>query len=308
MAEVALRKSGTEAGNAGMPIHMADIGSDNFEQEFTLSLMETEEDTLGRIEAALERIDEGNFGRCVQCDGADPQGAAQRDSLHARLHQVRRGAGKRPLAARPCNRRRRPCRRRGRSMLGVPRSRYALFAAIAAVGFGRRSGDQGLDLFLARAPRRETCTGCGRGTPDSNSVGTKARWAAWGRGTPGCSPTLSIVAGCAIPLWLFYWGAARDLWLTAGARIRNGWTLGESLRSARAPRSSLAGTRHRRRPARACGARLDSRPVERPIAVAEFQHRRFVVGGRRGGLGAARDADADLGGRQLPMWRATSTR
>ena len=69
MAEVALRKSGTEAGNAGMPIHMAELGSDNFEQEFTLSLMETEEDTLGRIDAALERIDEGSFGRCVQCDG-----------------------------------------------------------------------------------------------------------------------------------------------------------------------------------------------------------------------------------------------
>jgi DnaK suppressor protein len=70
MAEIALRKSGTEAGNAGMPIHMAELGSDNFEQEFTLSLMETEEDTLGRIEAALERIDDGNFGRCVQCDSA----------------------------------------------------------------------------------------------------------------------------------------------------------------------------------------------------------------------------------------------
>jgi DnaK suppressor protein len=69
MAQVALRKSGTEAGNAGMPIHMAELGSDNFEQEFTLSLMETEEDTLGRIEAALDRIGEGNFGRCVQCDG-----------------------------------------------------------------------------------------------------------------------------------------------------------------------------------------------------------------------------------------------
>jgi DnaK suppressor protein len=69
MAEVALRKSGTEAGNAGMPIHMAELGSDNFEQEFTLILMETDEDTLGRIDAALDRIDEGNFGRCVQCDG-----------------------------------------------------------------------------------------------------------------------------------------------------------------------------------------------------------------------------------------------
>lgn len=71
MAEVALRK--TDGATAGMPIHMAELGSDNFEQEFTLSLMETEEDTLGRIDAALERIDEGSYGRCVQCEGVIPK-------------------------------------------------------------------------------------------------------------------------------------------------------------------------------------------------------------------------------------------
>jgi DnaK suppressor protein len=74
MAQVALRKSGMEGSeSAGMPIHMAELGSDNFEQEFTLSLMETDEDTLGRIDAALERIDEGSFGTCVQCEGAIPK-------------------------------------------------------------------------------------------------------------------------------------------------------------------------------------------------------------------------------------------
>ena len=52
-----------------VPIHMAELGSDNFEQEFTLGLMEAEEDTLSLIEAALERIDGGSFGRCVECDG-----------------------------------------------------------------------------------------------------------------------------------------------------------------------------------------------------------------------------------------------
>jgi DnaK suppressor protein len=74
MAQVALRKSGMEGSDsAGMPIHMAELGSDNFEQEFTLSLVEAEEDTLGLIESALERIDEGAFGRCVQCDGVIPK-------------------------------------------------------------------------------------------------------------------------------------------------------------------------------------------------------------------------------------------
>jgi DnaK suppressor protein len=74
MAEVALRKSGMEGGESnGMPIHMAELGSDNFEQEFTLGLMEAEEDTLSLIDSALERIDEGSYGRCTQCDGSIPK-------------------------------------------------------------------------------------------------------------------------------------------------------------------------------------------------------------------------------------------
>jgi DnaK suppressor protein len=74
MAEVALRKSGIEGSDSNaMPIHMAELGSDNFEQEFTLGIMEAEGDTLGLIESALERIDDGNYGRCVQCDGAIPK-------------------------------------------------------------------------------------------------------------------------------------------------------------------------------------------------------------------------------------------
>jgi hypothetical protein len=42
LADSALKKNRSDPnGDASrMPIHMADIGSDNFEQEFTLSLME----------------------------------------------------------------------------------------------------------------------------------------------------------------------------------------------------------------------------------------------------------------------------
>ncbi len=70
MAEVALRKSGIEGSDSNaMPIHMAELGSDNFEQEFTLGLMEADEGTLDLIDAALERINEGQYGRCVQCEG-----------------------------------------------------------------------------------------------------------------------------------------------------------------------------------------------------------------------------------------------
>jgi len=70
MAEVALRKSGMEGSDSnGMPIHMAELGSDNFEQEFTLGLMEAEEDTLDLIEAALDRVEVGSYGRCIECQG-----------------------------------------------------------------------------------------------------------------------------------------------------------------------------------------------------------------------------------------------
>jgi DnaK suppressor protein len=69
MADAALRKSRSEANGdlSSMPIHMADIGSDNFEQEFTLSLMESDGGTLSQIETSLERIEEGTYGQCEEC-------------------------------------------------------------------------------------------------------------------------------------------------------------------------------------------------------------------------------------------------
>ncbi|MEN6458113.1 MAG: TraR/DksA C4-type zinc finger protein [Thermoguttaceae bacterium] len=69
MADAALRKSRSEANGdlSSMPIHMADIGSDNFEQEFTLSLMENDGGTLAQIEASLERINDGTYGLCEEC-------------------------------------------------------------------------------------------------------------------------------------------------------------------------------------------------------------------------------------------------
>lgn len=73
MAKSALHKAGDETGISSMPIHMAELGSENFEQEFTLSLMETEEDTLTAIEESLERIEEGTYGKCTDCAGVIPK-------------------------------------------------------------------------------------------------------------------------------------------------------------------------------------------------------------------------------------------
>ena len=54
---------------SSMPIHMADIGSDAYEQEFTLSLMASEEGTLEQVEHALERIRSRTYGGCEDCGG-----------------------------------------------------------------------------------------------------------------------------------------------------------------------------------------------------------------------------------------------
>jgi DnaK suppressor protein len=71
MADVALGSESSEP--SSMPIHMAELGSDNFEQEFTLSLLATEEGTLSMIEDALVRIENGSFAICTQCEGKIPK-------------------------------------------------------------------------------------------------------------------------------------------------------------------------------------------------------------------------------------------
>lgn len=50
---------------SNMPTHPADIGTDNFEQEFTLGLLESERTLLSEINAALDRIEAGTFGVCL---------------------------------------------------------------------------------------------------------------------------------------------------------------------------------------------------------------------------------------------------
>jgi len=46
----------------------AELGCDNFDEEVTIGLLEKEGLRLGEINAAVERIDEGSFGRCEECD------------------------------------------------------------------------------------------------------------------------------------------------------------------------------------------------------------------------------------------------
>lgn len=58
---------------SSMPIHMADIGSDNYEQEFALGLMDTERKIVKEIHEALRRIQEGTYGICEGTGEAIPK-------------------------------------------------------------------------------------------------------------------------------------------------------------------------------------------------------------------------------------------
>ena len=63
----ALKKSRLDATGdlSSMPIHMADLGTDNYEQEFALGLMDSERKLIREIDGALERIEQKTYGICL---------------------------------------------------------------------------------------------------------------------------------------------------------------------------------------------------------------------------------------------------
>jgi DnaK suppressor protein len=67
-----------------MPIHMADVSADNYEQEITMGLIETEEREIREIDGALKRIEDGSFGVCEAC-GGDIRAARLKAIPNARL-------------------------------------------------------------------------------------------------------------------------------------------------------------------------------------------------------------------------------
>jgi len=75
MADAALNKNRMDASgdHVSMPIHMADIGSDNFEQEQTLSFVQSEHGLLEMVDEALVRIKEEIYGICEGCDCRIPK-------------------------------------------------------------------------------------------------------------------------------------------------------------------------------------------------------------------------------------------
>jgi RNA polymerase-binding protein DksA len=63
MEREALR-SGGGTNLSNLPIHMADMGTDNYEQEFTLGLMEKDRKLLRDLNDGLAKIQNGTYGIC----------------------------------------------------------------------------------------------------------------------------------------------------------------------------------------------------------------------------------------------------
>jgi RNA polymerase-binding transcription factor DksA len=69
LVDEALQGVGGEAsgGLSNVPLHAADLGSHESEEDVTFGLLKNEEQLLGEIQDALARLDQGIFGVCENC-------------------------------------------------------------------------------------------------------------------------------------------------------------------------------------------------------------------------------------------------
>ena len=55
------------AADAKSPTHLAELGTDAYEQDFSLRFVENDQETLNEIQVALGKIRDGSFGICDGC-------------------------------------------------------------------------------------------------------------------------------------------------------------------------------------------------------------------------------------------------
>lgn len=67
--EESMQPSGGEmsGGISSVPLHIGDLGSHEAEEDAELRLVENEEYLMKEINDALDRIEQGSFGRCESC-------------------------------------------------------------------------------------------------------------------------------------------------------------------------------------------------------------------------------------------------
>ena len=61
------------AKTVSIPTDKEELASDNAEQELTLTLLGSDGDILDQVEAAIQRIEGGGYGRCEKCGEEIPK-------------------------------------------------------------------------------------------------------------------------------------------------------------------------------------------------------------------------------------------
>ena len=57
---------------SGYSYHIADMASDSYDREFILNIASAEQEVVYEIDEALKRINEGKYGKCVECNKKIP--------------------------------------------------------------------------------------------------------------------------------------------------------------------------------------------------------------------------------------------
>jgi DnaK suppressor protein len=81
----------------GYSLHMADSGTDNFDRDFALSLLSSDQDAVYEIEEALKRIEKNTYGICELTGKPIPRSRLEaipwtRFTVHAQAQLEREGA------------------------------------------------------------------------------------------------------------------------------------------------------------------------------------------------------------------------
>ncbi|MFM2081869.1 MAG: DnaK suppressor protein [Verrucomicrobiota bacterium] len=82
---------------AGYSLHMADSGTDNFDRDFALSLLSSDQDAIYEIEEALKRIEKNTYGVCELTNKVIPKARLEaipwtRFTVEAQAQLEREGA------------------------------------------------------------------------------------------------------------------------------------------------------------------------------------------------------------------------
>ncbi|MCM8829849.1 MAG: TraR/DksA family transcriptional regulator [Candidatus Omnitrophica bacterium] len=60
-------KEGIGSGEKGIPTHIADYGTDEFEKGLDINLSDEERKILEKIDIAIEKLDKNTYGICESC-------------------------------------------------------------------------------------------------------------------------------------------------------------------------------------------------------------------------------------------------